>query len=169
MDKRTGVVTMGGNPMTLVGKEIKVGDNAPDFTGLKGDMNSFSLKDVGNKKKVISVVTSLDTGICELQTTRFNEEAAELEDVVIITVSVDLPFAQKRFCSAHDIDKVITVSDHKELDFGLKYGFLMEEVRLLSRGIVVLDGENNVKYVEYVDQVGKHPDYDKALDAVKSV
>ena len=111
MDKRTGVVTMGGNPMTLVGKEIKVGDRAPDFTGLKGDMSSFSLKDAGDKKKIISVVTSLDTGICELQTTRFNEEASELKDVVIITISVDLPFAQKRFCSAHDIDKVITVSD----------------------------------------------------------
>lgn len=169
MEKRTGIVTMGGNPVTLVGKEIKVGDKAPDFTGLKGDMSPFSLKDAGNKKKIISVVPSLDTGVCELQTIRFNEEAAELEDVTIITVSVDLPFAQKRFCSANEIDKVITVSDHKDLDFGLNYGFLMEEVRLLSRGIVVIDGDNNVKYVEYVDQVGKHPDYDKALEAVKSI
>lgn len=169
MEKRTGIVTMGGNPVTLVGKEIKVGDKAPDFTGLKGDMSPFSLKDAGNKKKIISVVPSLDTGVCELQTIRFNEEAAELEDVTIITVSVDLPFAQKRFCSANEIDKVITVSDHKDLDFGLNYGFLMEEVRLLSRGIVVLDGDNNVKYVEYVDQVGKHPDYDKALEALKSL
>ena len=169
MEKRTGLVTMGGNPMTLLGPEIKVGDKAPDFTALKGDLSPYSLKDAGSKKKIISVVTSLDTGLCELQTIRFNDEAAELEDVVILTISVDLPFAQKRFCSANEIDKVVTISDHRDLDFGLKYGFVMEEVRLLSRGILVLDSDNTVIYVEYVDQVGKHPDYDKALEAVKSI
>lgn len=169
MDKRKDVVTMGGNPMTLLGKEIKVGDSAPDFTALKSDMSPYSLKDAGDKIKIISVVTSLDTGICEMQTIKFNEEASELDDVVIITLSVDLPFAQKRFCSANSIDKVITLSDHRDLDFGLKYGFVMEEVRLLSRGIVVLDRNNKVVYVEYLDQIGKHPDYDKALEAVKNI
>lgn len=169
MDKRKNVVTMGGNPMTLLGKEIKVGDSAPDFTALKSDMSPYSLKDAGDKIKIISVVTSLDTGICEMQTIKFNEEASELDDVVIITLSVDLPFAQKRFCSANSIDKVITLSDHRDLDFGLKYGFVMEEVRLLSRGIVVLDKNNKVVYVEYLDQIGKHPDYDKALEAVKNI
>ncbi len=169
MDKRKDVVTMGGNPMTLLGKEIKVGDSAPDFTALKSDMSPYSLKDAGDKIKIISVVTSLDTGICEMQTIKFNEEASELDDVVIITLSVDLPFAQKRFCSANSIDKVITLSDHRDLDFGLKYGFVMEEVRLLSRGIVVLDKNNKVVYVEYLDQIGKHPDYDKALEAVKNI
>lgn len=169
MDKRKDIVTMGGNPMTLLGKEIKVGDSAPDFTALKSDMSPYSLKDAGDKIKIISVVTSLDTGICEMQTIKFNEEASELDDVVIITLSVDLPFAQKRFCSANSIDKVITLSDHRDLDFGLKYGFVMEEVRLLSRGIVVLDKNNKVVYVEYLDQIGKHPDYDKALEAVKNI
>lgn len=169
MDKRKDVVTMGGNPMTLLGREIKVGDIAPDFTALKSDLSPYSLKDAGDKIKIISVVTSLDTGICEMQTIKFNEEASELDDVVIITLSVDLPFAQKRFCSANSIDKVITLSDHRDLDFGLKYGFVMEEVRLLSRGIVVLDRNNKVVYVEYLDQIGKHPDYDKALEAVKNI
>ncbi|MBS4026511.1 MAG: thiol peroxidase [Clostridia bacterium] len=169
MDRRKDVVTMSGSPMTLLGKEIKIGDAAPDFTAIKSDMKPYSLKDAGDSVKIISVVTSLDTGLCEMQTIKFNEEASELENVVILTLSVDLPFAQRRFCSANNIDKVITLSDHRDLDFGLKYGFVMEEVRLLSRGIVVLDKNNKVVYVEYVDQVGKHPDYDKALEAVKNI
>ena len=169
MEKRKGIVTMGGNPMTLLGKETKVGDIAPDFTALKSDLSPYSLKDAGDNIKIISVVTSLDTGICEMQTIKFNEEVAELDNVVVITLSVDLPFAQKRFCSSNSIDKVITLSDHRDLDFGLKYGFVMEEVRLLSRGIVVLDKNNKVVYVEYLDQIGKHPDYDKALEAVKNI
>lgn len=169
MEKRKGIVTMGGNPMTLLGKETKVGDIAPDFTALKSDLSPYSLKEAGDNIKIISVVTSLDTCICEMQTIKFNEEAAELDNVVVITLSVDLPFAQKRFCSSNSIDKVITLSDHRDLDFGLKYGFVMEEVRLLSRGIVVLDKNNKVVYVEYLDQIGKHPDYDKALEAVKNI
>ena len=169
MEKRKGIVTMGGNPMTLLGKETKVGDIAPDFTALKSDLSPYSLKDAGDNIKIISVVTSLDTGICEMQTIKFNEEAAELDNVVVITLSVDLPFAQKRFCSSNSIDKVITLSDHRDLDFGLKYGVVMEEVRLLSRSIVVLDKNNKVVYVEYLDQIGKHPDYDKALEAVKNI
>lgn len=167
--KRTGIVTMKGNPLTLVGNEIKVGDKAPDFTVLTNDMQMYSLKDAGNKVKIVSVVPSLDTGVCELQTIHFNEEAAELGDVVILTISVDLPFAQKRFCGAKGIDKVITLSDHRDLSFGLQYGFVLEELRLLARGVIVIDQENVVRYVEYVGEVAEQPDYDKALEAVKQL
>lgn len=169
MDRRTGVVTMGGNPITLLGKEIKVGDKAPDFIAIKTDDSTYTLKDAGDKLKIISVVPSLDTGVCELQTINFNERAAELGDVVILTISVDLPFAQKRFCGAHGIDKVITLSDHKDLSFGLNYGFVIEEKRLLTRGVVVLDKDNTVKYVEYVKEIKTHPDYDKVIEEVEKL
>lgn len=169
MDKRKDVVTMGGNAVTIVGNEIKVGDKAPDFTVLTNDLKPFSLQDAGEKVKIISVVPSLDTGVCEFQTTHFNQEAAELGDVVILTISVDLPFAQKRFCGAKGIDKVVTLSDHKDLSFGMNYGFVIEEFRLLSRGIVILDKDNVVRYVEYVKEVVEHPDYEKALEEAKKL
>lgn len=168
-DIRKDLVTMGGNPVTLVGKEIKVGDPAPDFTVLKNDLTPFTLKDAGDTVKIISVVPSLDTGVCELQTIHFNQEAAELGDVKILTISVDLPFAQKRFCGAQGIDKVITLSDHRDLSFGENYGFVIEELRLLSRGIVVLDKENTVRYVEYVKEVTEHPNYDRAVEEAKKL
>lgn len=169
MDKRKGLVTMHGNPMTLVGKEIKVGDKAPNFTVAKNDLSPYSLMDAGDKVKIISVVPSLDTGVCELQTIRFNEEAAALDNVVILTISVDLPFAQSRFCSSNNIDKVITLSDYKDLSFGENYGFVLEELRLLSRGIVILDKDNTVKYVEYLKEVTDHPDYDMAIEEAKKL
>lgn len=168
-NKRKGLITMGGNPVTLIGKEIKIGDKAPDFTVLTNDLEPYSLKDAGDKVKIISVVPSLDTGVCEFQTTHFNQEAASLGDVQILTISVDLPFAQKRFCSAKGIDKVITLSDHKDLSFGMNYGFVIEELRLLSRGIVILDKDNNVKYVEYLKEVTEHPNYDKAIEETKKL
>ena len=160
---------MGGDPVTLLGREIKVGDPAPEFIVLTGDLESYSLKDAGEKVKIISVVPSLDTGVCEMQTIRFNEAASDLGDVVILTISVDLPFAQKRFCSANGIDKVITLSDHRDLSFGINYGFVIEEHRLLSRGIVVLDRDNIVRHVEYVKEVTEHPDYDKAIEVAKRI
>jgi thiol peroxidase len=169
MEKRKDLVTMGGDPVTLIGKEIKVGDKAPDFTALKNDLSPYSLKDAGDGVKIISVVPSLDTGVCELQTINFNETATELGNVTILTLSVDLPFAQGRFCSANSIDKVITLSDHKDLSFGMNYGFVIEELRLLSRGIVILDKHNMVKYVEYVKEVTDHPNYDKAIEEVKKI
>lgn len=169
VEKRTDLVTMGGNLVTLLGKEIKVGDKAPEFTVRKNDLSEYSLKDAGDTVKIISVVPSLDTGVCSLQTIRFNEEATKLEDVQILTISVDLPFAQGRFCEANNIDKVLTLSDYKDLSFGLNYGFVIEEHRLLSRGIVILDKDNTVKYVEYVKEVTNHPDYDKALEEVKKL
>lgn len=169
IDRRENIFTMQGNPITLVGKEIKVGDKAPDFMVLKNDNAGYSLKDAGDNIKIISVLPSLDTGVCELQTITFNEMAADLGDVVILTLSVDLPFAQKRFCGAHGIDKVITLSDHRDLSFGMNYGFVIEELRLLSRGIVILDRDNTVKYVEYVKEVGSHPNYDRVLEEVKKL
>ncbi|MGI6537436.1 MAG: thiol peroxidase [Caldicoprobacterales bacterium] len=165
MNRRENLVTMKGNPVTLLGNEVKPGDKAPDFTVLTGDLQPFTLKDAGNKVKIISVVPSLDTGVCEMQTLRFNSEAEKLKDTIVLTISVDLPFAQKRFCQANQVNNVITLSDHKDLSFGLNYGFVMEENRLLSRGIVVVDRDNIILYVEYVKEVGNHPDYEKALKA----
>lgn len=162
-----GKVTMGGNPVKLLGEEIKVGVAAPDFTVLDAGLNPVKLSDAKGKTVIISVVPSVDTSVCAAQTRRFNEELAKLDDVVIYTVSVDLPFALGRFCAAEGIDAVKTLSDHRDLDFGQKYGFVIDGLRLLARGIVVVNPEGIVTYVEYVDEVTHHPDYDKAIAAVK--
>jgi thiol peroxidase len=169
MEKRKNIVTMGGNPMTLLGSEIKIGMKAPDFKVIDNSMNEISLKDGRGKVRIFSVVPSIDTGVCSFQTRRFNEEAAELPEVEIWTISVDLPFAQGRYCDAEGIDKVKLFSDHRSLSFGENYGFAMEEARLLSRGIVILDKDDVVRYVEYVKEVTEHPDYDKALQEVKKL
>jgi thiol peroxidase len=162
-------ITSGGNPVTLLGEEIKVGDKAPDFMALNTDMSPFKFSELDKKIKVISVVTSTDTRICEFQTIRFNEEATKHPDVVVLTISVDLPFAQKRFCAANGIENSIVVSDYRDLDFGMKYGFVVKETRFLARGIVVVDGEGIVRYVEYVNEIGSHPDYDKVLDFIEKM
>lgn len=167
MEKHSGLITFGGNPLTLVGKIIKVGDKAPEFTALNPDLTPFSFKNNG-KVTIISVVPSIDTGICDAQTRRFNQEAANL-DMDILTISCDLPFALGRYCGAAGIDKVKTISDHKDLDFGLKYGFAIDELRLLSRGIVIVDKNGVVKYVEYVKEVATHPDYEIALAEAKKL
>ena len=169
MEKNTGIITFMGNPLTLVGPMVKKGDKAIDFTALNNELAPVHLSDFDGKVKVISVVPSIDTGICETQTRTFNKEAAELGDVVILTISCDLPFALGRFCGAHGIDKVITLSDHKCLDFGYKYGFVIDELRLLSRGIIVINKENVVTYVEYVPEVASHPNYELALNEVRKL
>lgn len=169
MKKNTGIITFAGNPLTLLGEMIKPGDKAPDFTVSANDLKPVKLSDYQGKIRIISSVPSIDTGVCAAQTRRFNVEAAKLEDVVILTISADLPFALGRFCAAEGIDKVVTLSDHKATDFGVKYGFLIEELRLLARGIVVVDKDDTVRYVEYVKEVTTHPDYDKALQAAKSL
>lgn len=168
---RNDTVKMGGNTVTLRGNEIKTGMKAPDFKAVTQDMGVFEFyKSTEGKVKVISVAPSIDTGICSLQTIRFNQEAGALKnDVDIVTITVDLPFAQKRYCAAEGIENIHVVSDHRELDFGEKYGFVIDELRLLARGIVVVDRENIVRYVEYVPEVGTHPDYDKALAAVREL
>ena len=161
MEKRTGVVTFAGGPITLVGPEVKVGQQAPDFTVLS--------KDYEGKVKVISVVPSLDTGVCDAQTRWFNQDATSLsEDVVVLTISMDLPFAQKRWCGAAGVDKVVTLSDHKDASFGENYGFLIEELRLLTRGVVVINKDNKVTYVEYVPEVTQAVNFDAALEAIKA-
>lgn len=164
---RTNEVTMGGNPVTLTGEAIKVGDKAPDFTVLKADLSPVKLSDAKGKTVIISVAPSIDTSVCAAQTRKFNEQAAGLENTVIYAVSVDLPFALGRFCAAEGIDAVQTLSDHKDLDFGNQYGFTIEEFRLLARGIVVVDPDGIVKHVEYVKEVTTHPDYEAALEAAK--
>lgn len=169
MNEIVGKVTFKGNPVTLVGNEIKVGDKAPDFFVLGADLNPVKLADFEGKVKVIAVYPSIDTGVCQAQNRRFNAEATNLDDAVILSVSCDLPFAQKRFCAAEGLDKVITLSDHKDVDFGTKYGFLIKELRLLARGTVIIDKKGFVKYVEYVPEIATEPDYDAALNAIHEI
>lgn len=169
MDKRTGFF-MGQMPLTLLGHEVKVGEKAPEFKVVNGDLSHLSLADLKDKVKLILAVPSLDTKVCELETIRFNEEAEKLGDqVVILTVSMDLPFAQARFCSSHNIANAITVSDYQERNFAQNYGVLIDGLFLTNRSVFVLDRDNTVKYVEYLTQNTDHPDYDKALDAVREL
>ncbi len=170
MEKRTGVVTFAGNPIALLGKEVKVGDKAPAFTVLDNGLGEKTLADYAGKVKVISVVPSLDTGVCDAQTRWFNQNVSKLGDnVVVLTVSVDLPFAQKRWCGAAGIDQVETLSDHRDLSFGENYGFILEGLRLLSRGIVVIDKDDVVRYVEYVPEVTSAVNFDAAEAATKAL
>lgn len=170
MEKRTGVVTFAGNPIALLGKEVKVGDKAPAFTLLDNGLGEKTLADYAGKVKVISVVPSLDTGVCDAQTRWFNQNVSKLgENVVVLTVSVDLPFAQKRWCGAAGIDRVETLSDHRDLSFGENYGFILEGLRLLSRGIVVIDKDDVVRYVEYVPEVTSAVNFDAAEAATKAL
>ncbi|MEK4349875.1 thiol peroxidase [Paenibacillus sp. FSL R5-0475] len=168
--ERTGVATFKSSPITLVGPKLTVGDPAPDFVLSKNLLEEVSLSDYAGKIKLISVVPSLDTGVCDAQTRRFNSEAAELgDDVVILTVSMDLPFAQARWCGAAGIDRVITLSDHKVASFGQAYGVLIKEFRLDMRSIFVLDKNNTLTYVEYLSEMTEHPNYEDAIAAVKSL
>ncbi|GAB6988634.1 thiol peroxidase [Paenibacillus pini] len=159
-----------GNPITLVGPELAVGDSAPDFTVSKNLVEQASLKDYAGKIKLISVVPSLDTGVCDAQTRRFNEEAAGLGDhVIILTISADLPFAQARWCGASGVDRVVTLSDHKDMSFGQAYGVLIKEFRLDMRSIFVIDANDKITYVEYLQEMTEHPNYEQAVEAVKAL
>lgn len=170
VQERTGVATVGGNPVTLLGPEIKVGDKAPDFKVNKDLMTEVSLSDYAGKVKLISVVPSVDTGTCDAQTRRFNVEADKLgDDVVILTISVDLPFAQSRFCGAAGIDKVVTLSDYKNRSFGQAYGVLIKEIQLDQRAIFIVDANDTVRYVEYLSEMKEHPNYDAALSALREI
>lgn len=162
-------VTFKGNPMTLRGKELKVGDQAPDFTALNTSLEQVSLSDFDGKRKLISVIPSIDTGVCSTQTKTFNERAAGVDNVEVLTISNDLPFAQKRWTADEGLENAITLSDHKDLSFGENYGVVMEELRLLARSVFILDEDNKVVYVEYVPEGTDHPDYDKAIEALESM
>ncbi len=168
MEKISKNITFMGNPMPVVGNEIKVGDKAPDFTVLKNDLSPVKLSDFSGEVVVISVAPSVDTPVCATQTAKFNHTANK-EGINILSISCDLPFALGRFCAAEGIDKAVTASDHKDLDFGKKYGFIMEPLRLLARGVVVVDKEGFVKYVEYVPEVTNEPNYDAVLKAAKAL
>ena len=169
MTERSKAVTLKGNPMTLVGDELKVGDPAPDFSLKATDMSDKSLADFAGKVKLISVVPSIDTPVCETETRTFNERAADLgDDIVVLTVSVDTPMAQKRFCAAQGIEKVHMLSDFKDHSFGPAYGVRIKEVGLLARQIFVVDKNNKITYTQLVGEVAEEPDYDAALGAAKS-
>ena len=165
--ERAAATTMRGNPLTLIGPELKAGDAAPDFHAVDNGLKPVSLKDTGSQVRIISVIPSLDTPVCDAQTKRFNEEAGKLPNVSIITVSMDLPFAQKRWCGAFGVDHVKMLSDHVDGSFGSSYGTLIKELRIESRAIFVLDAENKIIHAEYVKEVADHPDYEAALSAAR--
>ncbi len=170
MQERKGAVTLHGNPMTLIGSEITVGGTAPDVELLDNDLKPVKLSSFRGKVVVVSSVPSLDTPVCDMETRRFNSEAANLgSNVVLVTVSNDLPFAQKRWCGAAGVDKVKTLSDHREAAFGQAYGVLIKELRLLARSIFVLDAEGVVRYVQHVKEVSQEPDYAEVIAAVKKL
>jgi thiol peroxidase len=170
MSERKGAVTMKGKPLTLVGNEVKVGQMAPDCTLTGNDMSPVKLSEFRGKVCVISSVPSLDTPVCDLETRRFNQEAAGLgADVQILTISMDLPFAQKRWCGAHEIKSVITLSDYREAAFGSAYGVLIQELRLLARAVFVVDREGKIRYIQLVKEIATEPDYASVIEAVKKV
>ena len=170
MIERAGIITMKGNPLTLVGKELKVGDIAPDFEVLDNDLAPVKFSSFRGKICVISSVPSLDTPVCDMETRRFNEEAGKLgADIRILTISMDLPFAQKRWCGAAGVDKVITLSDHRDASFGMAYGALIKELRLLARIVFVVDGEGVIRYIQVVKEQAEEPDYDAVLEAVNAL
>ena len=167
--ERAGAVTFKGNPLTLIRPEAKVGSRAPDFQVLGQDLSPVTLSRFRGQTLLISVVPSLDTPVCDAQTRRFNEEAASLPNVQILTVSMDLPFAQKRWCGAAGIDRVKVLSDHKDASFGAAWGTLIKELRLLSRSIFLVDDTGTLRYVEYVPEITAHPNYDAALAAARKL
>ncbi len=166
--ERPGATTLKGNPLTLIGPELKTGDRAPDFETVDDRLQTIRLADTGNNVRIFSVVPSLDTPVCDAQTKRFNEEAGQLNGVDIYTVSMDLPFAQKRWCGTFGVDHVKMLSDHRNGSFGEHYGTLIKELRIESRAIFVVDRDNTLRHVEYVKEVADHPNYDAALRAARS-
>lgn len=167
-EERKGAVTMRGNPLTLVGPELKVGQKAPNFTAVGKGMAPVTLDQLKGKVKIIAAIPSIDTPVCDAETRRFNEEASKLPgDVQILTISMDLPFAQARWCGAAGVDKVAMASDWRSADFGLKYGGLIKELHLLARAVFVIDKNDNVVHAEYVKEVADQPNFDAALEAAR--
>ncbi len=163
-------VNFGGNPVSLAGTHRNVGDQAPEFTLTGPDLQPFGSEQLRGKVRIYSVFPSVDTPVCSLQNIRFNREASALGDgVAVLSISVDLPFAQKRFCAAEGIDRVYVCSDHRDLDFGMKYGMVLDGLRLLTRAVVVVDRDGVIRYIEYVPEVTREPDYDKALAVVREL
>jgi thiol peroxidase len=170
MKEEKGVITMKGNPLTLMGRSLKVGDRAPDFTVVDNNLSPVNLAAYKGKVCVLSSVPSLDTPVCDMETRRFNQEASGLgSNVAILTISMDLPFAQKRWCGSAGVDKVVTLSDHRDASFGTSYGVLIKELRLLARAVFVLDRSGVIQYVEIVKELTQEPNYQAVLTAVKKL
>jgi len=170
MEERHGAVTMKGNPLTLVGKGVKVGEAAPDFTALDNGLAPVKLSAFRGKVCILSSVPSLDTPVCDLETKKFNEEAGKLgPNVQILTISMDLPFAQKRWCGAAGVTRLQTLSDHRDASFGTAYGVLIKELRLLARAVFVVDSKGVLRYTQLVKEVTHEPDYAAVWDALKKV
>jgi len=168
MTERKDVIKFKGNPLTLVGNELKIGDTVPDAEVLANDLSPVKLSGFGGKICVICTVPSLDTPVCDIQTRKFNEQAASLgNDVIVLTISMDLPFAQQRWCGAANVENVQTLSDHRNAEFGTEFGVLIKELRLLARTVFVVDKEGIIRYIEIVEEVTNEPDYEAALSAVK--
>src|SRR5271168_1784681 len=167
VQERSGAVTLRGNKMTLMGPELKPGQKAPDFEAITDSLQPVNLEKTGHSVRIFSVIPSLDTPVCDAQTKRFNEEVTKLQGVDIFSISMDLPFAQKRWCGAYGVDRIKMLSDHKSGSFGEQYGTLIKELRIESRALFVVDGDNTLRYVEYVPEVADHPNYDAALAAAK--
>ena len=168
--ERKDVITMKGNPLTLVGDEVNVGDAAADFEVVANDLSTVKLSSFSGKVCIISSVPSLDTPVCDTMTRRFNEAAGELgEDVVVLTISMDLPFAQSRWCGAAGVENVQTLSDYREAGFGEAFGVLIKELRLLARAVFVVNKEGIIRYIEVVNELTNEPDYEAALKAAKEI
>ncbi|MBU7593853.1 thiol peroxidase [Metabacillus halosaccharovorans] len=161
-------ITFKNNPVTLIGNDVNVGNQAPDFTVLSNDLSPVTLENSKGKVRIISVVPSIDTGVCDAQTRRFNEDASNLSNVEVLTISMDLPFAQKRWCASNGLENVQTLSDHRDASFGEAYGVLIKELRLLARSVFVIDSNDKVTYVEYVSEATNHPNYEAAIEAAKT-
>ena len=170
MEERMGLVTMKGKPLTMVGSDVKIGQRAPDFVAIDNNLAAVRFSSYHGKICIISSVISLDTPVCDIQTRKFNEEASRLgSGVVILTLSMDLPFAQKRWCGAAGVDRIQTLSDHRDASFGTSYGVLIKELRLLARAIFLVDRKGLLQYKELVKEVTHEPDYDAVLSELKKI
>jgi thioredoxin-dependent peroxiredoxin len=167
--ERTGIVTMRGNPLTLIGPALKAGDKAPDFQCVAQDLSPVTLASSAGKTRLLIAVPSLDTPVCSLETIRFNRELTGVNgNTRVYVISMDLPFAQKRFCGSENISNIQTLSDHREASFGRAYGVLIKELRLLARALFVVDRSDTIRYVQIVPEVAQEPNYDEALNALRT-
>jgi thioredoxin-dependent peroxiredoxin len=170
MKERTGIITFRGTPLTLLGAALQTGDTAPDFTVLDNGLNERTMADFQGKVLILSSIPSLDTPTCDMETRRFNSEAVGLGDgIEILTISMDLPFAQKRWCGAAGVERVVTLSDHRDASFGLGYGVLIKEMRLLARAVFVVTPDRKLAHVQIVPEIASEPEYESVLSAARAL
>ncbi|MFB3885750.1 MAG: thiol peroxidase [Thermodesulfobacteriota bacterium] len=170
MKERHGLITMRGNPLTLIGNEVRMGEKAPDFMALANDLSPVQFSSYRGKICILSSVPSLDTPVCDMETRRFNEEASRLgSEILILTISMDLPFAQKRWCAAAGVNRVQTLSDHRDASFGTSFGVLIKELRLLARAVFIVDRKGTLQYIQLVEELTQEPNYEAVLDGLKKL